>query len=54
MRFYTGQHRYYCGIDLHVRMMYLCVLDQAGNVLSAPQHEGVPRVVSPRCRPVSR
>ena len=33
MRFYTAQHRYYCGIDLHVRMMYLCVLDQAGNVL---------------------
>ena len=27
MRFYTGQHRYYCGIDLHARTMYLCVLD---------------------------
>jgi transposase len=28
MRFYTGQHRYYCGIDLHARTMYLCILDQ--------------------------
>ncbi len=26
MRFYTGQHRYYCGIDLHARTMYLCIL----------------------------
>jgi transposase len=28
MRFYTGQHRYYCGIDLHARTMYLCILDR--------------------------
>jgi len=28
MRFYTGQHRYYCGIDLHARTMYLCILEQ--------------------------
>jgi len=27
MRFYTGQHRYYCGIDLHARTMYLCILE---------------------------
>lgn len=33
MRFYTKQHRYYCGIDLHARTMYLCILDQAGEVL---------------------
>jgi hypothetical protein len=32
MRFYTQQHRHYCGIDLHARMMYLCVLDSAGAV----------------------
>ena len=30
MRFYTDQHRYYCGIDLHARSMYVCVLDQEG------------------------
>jgi len=33
MRFYTGQHRYYCGIDLHARTMYLCILDQEGEVV---------------------
>ena len=32
MRLYTGQHAYYCGIDLHARSMYLCVLDQTGTV----------------------
>jgi transposase len=33
MRFYTTQHQYYCGIDLHARTMYLCVLNQAGEIL---------------------
>ena len=33
MRFYTRQHRYYCGIDLHARTMYVVVIDQAGQVL---------------------
>ena len=33
MRFYTKTHTYYCGIDLHARWMYLCVLDQQGEVL---------------------
>ncbi len=33
MRFYTQQHQYYGGIDLHARSMYLCILDQAGQVL---------------------
>src|SRR3989441_13233189 len=32
MRFYTGQHRYYCGIDLHARRMYICILDADGTV----------------------
>jgi hypothetical protein len=34
MRFYTGQHRYYCGIDLHARTMYLCILEhETGKVV---------------------
>ena len=33
MRFYTGQHQFYCGIDLHARLLAVCVLDQAGNVV---------------------
>jgi len=30
MRFYTNQHRYYCGVDLHARSMYVCVLGRNG------------------------
>ena len=26
MRFYTTQHPFYCGIDLHARTMYVCIL----------------------------
>jgi transposase len=33
VRFYTKQHKFYCGIDLHARTMYLCVLNQEGEVL---------------------
>ena len=32
-RFYTKQHRFYAGIDLHARTLHLCVLDSAGNVV---------------------
>jgi transposase len=32
MRFYTAQHRYYCGIDLQARRMYICILDAEGQV----------------------
>ena len=31
MRFYDGQHQFYCGVDLHTKRMYLCILDQEGN-----------------------
>ena len=36
MRFYTRAHKHYCGIDLHARSMYLCVLDAEGRDLAAP------------------
>ena len=44
MRFYTQQHRYYCGIDLHARRMYVCILDSNGEILvhrngpASPEH----------------
>lgn len=31
MRFYTKQHLYYCGVDLHARSMYICIIDNQGN-----------------------
>lgn len=33
MKFYKNQHRYYCGIDLHAKQMYVCVVDGEGSVL---------------------
>lgn len=33
MRFYTKQHPFYCGIDLHARTMYLCILSQDGEIV---------------------
>jgi transposase len=39
MRFYNRQHRHYCGIDLHVKTMYVCILDATGQVLV---HRNVP------------
>ena len=32
MRFYTKQHKFYCGIDLHAKKMYLCILDETGKI----------------------
>lgn len=42
MRFYKNQHRYYCGIDLHAKTMYVCIIDTSGKVLA---HRNI------RCRP---
>jgi transposase len=33
MRFSTQQHQFYCGIDLHARTMYLCILNQTGEMV---------------------
>jgi transposase len=33
MRFYTKTHQHYCGIDLHAKTMYLCILDSEGTIL---------------------
>jgi transposase len=33
MRFCQGQHRFYCGIDLHARSMHVCVVDHAGDIV---------------------
>jgi len=33
MRFYTKQHNFYCGIDLHTNKMYLCILNHRGEIV---------------------
>src|SRR6266478_7176980 len=51
MNFYTQQHTYYYGIDLHAKAMYVCILDQSGTKLI---HKNLPttpeaflRVIAP-------
>ncbi len=39
MRFYTKQHRFYCGIDLHARTMYVCIMDHEETILT---HRNLP------------
>ena len=33
MRFYTNQHQFYCGLDLHARTMYVCLMRHDGEIL---------------------
>ena len=35
MNFYTEQHRFYWGVDLHARTLAGCLLDHAGQVVFA-------------------
>jgi transposase len=53
MRFYTQQHKHYCGIDLHARTLYVCILDPAGTILLHKNLPATPeaflRIVAPYC-----
>ncbi|MBT5825462.1 MAG: IS110 family transposase [Gammaproteobacteria bacterium] len=33
MNFYNNTHPYYCGIDLHARLLYVCIIDNDGTTL---------------------
>jgi transposase len=33
MNYYAKEHKYYCGIDLHGRTMYICIIDSTGDIL---------------------
>src|SRR4029450_13491153 len=50
MRFYTTQHPFYCGIDLHARTMYLCILSQDGEVML---HRKMPAAPEPCLKAVA-
>jgi len=51
MRFYTKTHKHYCGIDLHAKKMFVCILDAEGavvlhrNIATSP--EDFLRVITP-------
>lgn len=33
MRFYAETHQHDCGIDLHTKNIYVCLIDREGDVL---------------------
>jgi len=43
--FSTGQHRFYCGIDLHARHLAVCIVDQAGTIAYQRQLAADPQVL---------
>src|SRR5438876_10861597 len=50
MRFYTNQHPFYCGIDLHARSMYVCILSHDGDVLL---HRNMPAAPEPLLKAIA-
>lgn len=34
MRFYKQLHQFYCGVDLHAKTMHVCIVNQAGEILT--------------------
>lgn len=34
MRFYNGAHQHFCGVDLHAKSMYVCILDAKGAIVA--------------------
>lgn len=42
MEFYVQQHKYYCGIDLHARTMYCCIIDEKGSVVKQKNIDSEP------------
>ncbi len=42
MRFYTNSHDFYCGIDLHARILYVCILDAQGKTVLHRQIKACP------------
>ena len=42
MRFYIKQHTYYCGIDLHAKVMYACVLNSSGEIVAHKNMRSTP------------
>jgi transposase len=51
MRFYTKQHNFFCGIDLHAKSMYICILDRDGTIVLhkniKTSREGFLKAISP-------
>ncbi len=51
MNFYNNIHPYYCGIDLHARTLYVCIIDQQGKKLVHKEISAHPELLHPLLKP---
>jgi len=51
MNFYINTHTYYCGIDLHARNLYVCIIDQKGKTLLHKEIKACPMQLSETIQP---
>jgi hypothetical protein len=42
MNFYNNTHPYYCGIDLHALLLYVCIIDEHCEILVHKKIQGSP------------
>lgn len=54
MRFYTQPHPFYCGIDLHARTMYVCMVNRDGEVLLHRNMKAAPEPFLQAIAPIAR
>jgi hypothetical protein len=54
MRFYNQQHRFYCGIDLHARSMFMHILDERGQTRFEQDRSASPHAFRTAVAPYSR
>lgn len=40
--FYTKEHKCYCGVDLHARSLYVCIIDQKGEIVKHKNIDATP------------
>ena len=45
MKFYQKEHKFYCGIDLHARSMYVCIINRRGKILYHQSLETNPEIL---------
>ncbi|MET1256574.1 IS110 family transposase [Aliikangiella maris] len=45
MNFYNNMHPYYCGIDLHARSLYVCIIDQDGKTCAHKEIQANPNTL---------
>lgn len=45
MNFYNNTHPFYCGIDLHARILYVCIIDGDGNTVLHQEIKADPKAL---------